>query len=201
MYKDLPFSAACRVVHTNDLRRIQKFPEISGSLQPVTHMPVKNKTGGSDDHSGPCSFHGYLGHFIVVHFPTRELNSWEHVVNSTQLTLCTFSEFAPQSPLPLGNWGPRTKISKAVCVSAAVVTLVGKDGDGIWSRMSHHCLEVPANTGGRELEFSLCMRSCCTFNFPHRKTLLCPTGRYLAVNFETEHKFCFVFFKASLFEY
>lgn len=140
MYEGLPFSATSKVVCTNSLRQIQwNFLGIFSSVQSIPHMPLKNKTRGSDDHSGPCLFHGHLWHFISVHFHMNEPHvTWtcENVYLIPWVLLCGFcfffSDSVPQSPLPWGNWGLRAKISKAVCASVAVVISVRKDGDGIW---------------------------------------------------------------------
>lgn len=162
-------------------------------------MPIKHKTRGSDDHWDCRAFHGSLWHALSVYFPMSEPHvTWIHgnmcLTPESFCALCP-SESVPQSPFPWGNWGLRIKISNAVCAWAAVASLVREGWR--WDLLGFGAewviiAQKPWRTLQAEVEFSLCLWSCCIFNFPDQKSFLGSTGRYLAVNLETEHKFWFL---------
>lgn len=197
--KGLPFSATSNVVCTNSLRQIQwSFLGISSSAKSVPHMPLKNKTRGSDDHAGPCFFHGYLWHFIPVHFPTNEPHvTWtcENVYLIPWLLLCAFYFWVcPPISSPLRELRPENQnLQSCLCISSS--SDLSKEGwrcnlmgsGAVWVIIA----QKPQRRFQAELEFSPCMWSCCVLNFPDQKTFLCSTGRYLAVNLKPKHKFWF----------
>lgn len=128
---------------------------------------MKNKTRGSDDHSDPCSFHGYLWHFIFVHFPTGSC-MWPELlrtlVNSTQLTesccaLCFFWVCPPVST-PLRELKAENQDSQCCLCIGVVVTLVGKDGDRIWRDQDQNESSLPGSAGEHRRQSSSSHCAC-----------------------------------------
>lgn len=173
--------------------------EVSSDIQFCSvGTPYASKKTKPEDHSDPRSFHGYLWHFISVHFPTSEPHvTWtrENMYLTPWVLLCTFFFWAcPPISSPLRELKPENQhFQSYLCLGSN--SDLSKEG-WRWDLMGSGTewviiAQKPWRTLQTELDFSLCVWSCCIFNFPDQKIFLCSTGRYLAVNLETKHKFWF----------